>query len=52
MFSQYQVIGDAARLAQVVRTLIQNALSYTPNNGTIELTGKDYLVKFIVFEFK
>ena len=39
VFSHYQVIGDAARLAQVVRTLIDNALRFTPNHGNIELTG-------------
>ncbi len=33
------VVGDAARLTQVVDNLLQNALAHTPSGGTITITG-------------
>jgi two-component system sensor histidine kinase BaeS len=37
------VLGDPARLAQIIDNLLSNALRYTPSGGkvTVELTGRD-----------
>jgi signal transduction histidine kinase len=35
----FPVVGDHARLAQVVANLLSNAIKYSPEGGTVEVTG-------------
>ena len=44
--------GDELRLAQVIHNLVQNAIKYSPNGGTIEVSvrAKDSMVELLVHD--
>jgi signal transduction histidine kinase len=42
------VVGDAMRLEQVVRSLISNALKFTPSDGIVTVAGMVYYCFIIV----
>ncbi|WP_408007165.1 two-component system histidine kinase PnpS [Pseudalkalibacillus sp. A8] len=38
---ELRIEGDSARIKQILINLLNNALSYTPNGGTVWITGRD-----------
>lgn len=38
-FDPYNIVGDRIRLSEVIRNVISNALKFTPEDGTIQVTA-------------